>query len=125
MPRHPDILEQNLASLRALGDERRREYARFCETAANLGPLERVTAWVQYIAGHREADSDLEALVFLASRGHDMTGDAAQVIREWKRAEKDRLAEYNAGTPVHDPTSGRTRRYKRPLAITANDIGAT
>ena len=125
MPRHRDTLEQELAALRAAEIQRRREYTDFCAGMASLGPLAKVTAWLQYIADHRQADSDLESLTFLASRGHDLTAHATQVISEWKGSEKERIAEYNAGITVYNGNSGRARRRKKPPAITANDIAAT
>jgi hypothetical protein len=122
MSRSRITLDEQLAALHADEMQRRREYANFSASAATLGPLEKVRAWLQYIADHRAADSDLEALVFLASRGHDLTSLTTEVMNEWKEAERDRLEGYNAGIVVHDTNSGRTRRRKRPSPITANDI---
>jgi hypothetical protein len=125
MPRHRDILEQELAHMRAAEIERRREYAEFRDSIATLGPLEKVAAWLQYIADHRTADSDLEALVFLGSRGHDLTAQATRVMAEWKEAERDRISDHNRGTAVYHGLSGRAGRRKKPAPITANDIAST
>lgn len=125
MRRDRDTLDQEVAAFRAAEIESRREYAEFCARVASLGPLEKVASWLQYIADHRTADSDLEALVFLASRGHDLTAQAAQVMTEWKEAERDRISEYNRGKAVYHLTSGRAGRRKRPAPVSTNDIAST
>ena len=58
---------------RVLEAERKENYDVFRATIGELSPLDKAQGWLSYIAEHREADSDLESLVFLASRGRDVT----------------------------------------------------
>ena len=81
MRRRRDTLARKLDELRAIEEERRQEYQRFCANTVSLPPMEKVTAWLHYIAAHRERDSDLEALVFLASRGHDISDSVTSSVR--------------------------------------------
>lgn len=76
--------------------ERKRKYEHFISTIATLPPLDKAMEWLCYNAQHRQEDSDLEALVFLASRDRDIKTEIAKVIAEWKRAEKETLEQYNA-----------------------------
>jgi hypothetical protein len=125
MSHHRDAADGVLAELHAAELEHHRNYAGFCARVARLGPLEKATAWLEYIADHRAADGDLEAVVFLASRGYDVTSRAAQIMSEWKDAERERIADYNEGTQVHHAGVGGTRRRRRPLPITINEISSS
>ena len=98
-----DNLTETRAMLRASEAERKEAYAQFQTTLAELAPMEKSAAWLWYIAEHREADSDLESLVFLASREQDVTRHAMQLMREWKIQENEALAHYNEGH-THRPT---------------------
>ena len=74
----------------------------------------------------RKADSDLELLVFLASRGRDVAHPAGQLMREWKIQENEALADYNSSSSLKVqfpwpevitalPLSGRRRRWRATL----------
>ncbi len=76
--------------------EQKREYARFLGSIATLPPQDKAIEWLSYIAQHRTEDSDLEALVFLASRSRDIKSEITELMREWKIAEKEALAQYNS-----------------------------
>ena len=97
---------------RVLEAERKENYDVFRATIGELSPLDKAQGWLSYIAEHREAESDLESVVFLASRGRDVAHYAMQLMGEWKSQEKEALADYNA-THLHRP------------AITAGDIAGT
>jgi hypothetical protein len=88
-------LTKTLEELQARESERKREYEHFRTTVSDLAPLDRAAAWLAYVAEHRECDGDLEALVFLASRGRDVSGAAQELFGEWKDAEKEVIAAYN------------------------------
>jgi len=91
-----DQLKGYLTVRSELFARQKREYSQFLMASANLPPLDKATAWLSYMAEHRESESDLEALVFLASRGLDISRQVAQVKREWKRADGEALAQHNS-----------------------------
>jgi len=88
-------LKKPLEELQARENERNQEYEQFRTTISGLAPLDRAAAWLAYVAEHRECDGDLEALVFLASRGRDVSSAAQELLGEWKEAEKETIAGYN------------------------------
>ncbi len=105
-------LTKTMNDFRVLEAERKENYDVFRATIGELSPLDKAQGWLSYIAEHREAESDLESVVFLASRGRDVAHYAMQLMGEWKSQEKEALADYNA-THLHQP------------AIKARDIAGT
>lgn len=49
----------------------REAYEEFFRRAKDLPPIERAEAWLRHVADHPDNDGDLEAIIYLASRGHD------------------------------------------------------
>lgn len=78
------------------------QYKQFGNTLTFLEPLERATAWLAYRAEHRESDDDLECLVFLASRGHNIDRHVTQVRAEWRLAEQDCFEQFQSVTNEND-----------------------
>lgn len=121
MPQEPDGLNETLEAIREHERERRQEYADFRQQTSALRPLEKTTAWLRHIAEHREYWSDLEAVVFLASRGQDVTRIVAEIVRQWKDAERETLRRYNDGISVVGHSGQKLRRH-RPTPIAINDV---
>src|ERR1700737_2033004 len=89
-----EYLKRELKPHLDLAAQWQREYRQFRTRSATLQPLEKATAWLSFIAKHRETDGDLASLVFLASRCHDIRSQITEVWQEWKLAEKEILAQY-------------------------------
>ncbi len=72
---------------------------------------------------------DLEAFIYLASRGFDCRRYIDQIEQEWQRAQTDRLKEANAPTKIyHESTNGKKGRvtyHKKPKIIGLADIEKT
>jgi hypothetical protein len=107
-------VETWLAARAETNKERRKVYERYLTTVSGLAPLERAAAWLSHVVDQRERFGDLEALVFLASRGHDITNTVRQVIKEWKEVQKDAIAAYNKG-----------RQERGASILTINDVAST
>jgi hypothetical protein len=71
----------------------RQLYEAFFEGAKTLPPIERAEAWLRHVADNPDNDGDLEAIVYLASRGYDCAKYISRTIIEWKEAEATRLRE--------------------------------
>lgn len=74
--------------------EGRRAYEVFLKSAQHLPPIERAEAWLRHVTEHPDNDGDLEAIVYLVSRGYDCTKHITRIAGEWKEAEAARLREH-------------------------------
>lgn len=66
-------------------DVKRQNYENFIETIKNLDPLDKAHRWLEYIANNIEDYSNLEALIYLKSRGFDCSNIIQEIIDWWKR----------------------------------------
>jgi hypothetical protein len=82
-----------LDSLERARSEARKAYETFLGTARDLPSLERAEAWLRHVIEHPDNDGDLEALVYLVSRGYDCGKYISRTVAEWKEAELNRIQE--------------------------------
>lgn len=92
-----DVLPEAVAAWIAVAENTRREarqvYEEFFNRSKDLPPIERAEAWLRHVADHPDNDGDLEAIVYLASRGHDCAKYISRILAEWKEAEAASLRE--------------------------------
>jgi hypothetical protein len=94
-PNAIDTLPEGVRAWITLAEQTRQEarkaYEDFFKRAKDLPPIERAESWLRHVADHPDNDGDLEAVVYLASRGHDCTIYISRILSEWKEAEAERL----------------------------------
>ena len=110
-----------LDELRVRARERRQEYQGFLARTKDFLPLDKATAWLGYVAGHLQVDSDIEALVYLASRSRDVDRHVAELMADWKEAERDVIDQYNAWIRIQSATGGGGNECTAPA--TPGNIG--
>jgi hypothetical protein len=99
--------------------DRRRKFEEFIQTVRELPPVERAVKWLESVAADPEGYDDLEALVYLSSKGFDLSAFIDAAREWWRRDENDAIASCMRGTPVYGP--GRKKpTYKNKVAITAS-----
>lgn len=69
--------------------EQQRRGEDLVRSVQGLPPLDRVEAWLRYVANHeRRCYSSQEAIVYFVSRGYDCTEIVRDLVRAWKLDEK-------------------------------------
>jgi hypothetical protein len=90
----------------ALREEMQRDareaYEEFFKNAKDLPPIERAEAWLRHVADHPDNDGDLEAIIYLASRGHDCAKYISRTVAEWKEAEAASLRQNASALKIPD-----------------------
>jgi hypothetical protein len=104
-------LAQQLHAINEAWRKRQEKYRAFVASVQELALTERADAWMRYCVENMESDGDLEALVYLASRGHDCTAEITRLVGEWRQAERKRIAA--AQKLVHHFKPGRTLRISQ------------
>lgn len=97
-PKDLDDLPKGARAWFAAAEQRRRNareaYEKFFERAKALPPIERAEAWLRHVADHPDNDGDLEAIIYLASRGYDCAKYISRTVEEWKLAEAEAISQY-------------------------------
>jgi len=94
---------------RAEYERRQKDYQRFVESIQGLEPFEKAEAWLWYVANNLDCYGDLEAIVYLVSRGYDCSTQIPHIVKWWKRDAQRSIEECSKGIPCFNET-GETKR---------------
>jgi hypothetical protein len=89
--------------------QRDRQYQEFVKSIQSLGPLEKATEWLRYVARNPTDFGDQEALVYLRSRGEPCEAEIDAVTRHWRESEAAVIRDAARGIPSIDVVSGKVK----------------
>jgi hypothetical protein len=100
-----------IALVEHMQKEARTAYEEFFARSKDLPPIQRAEAWLRHVVEHPDNEGDLEAIVYLASRGYDCAAYISRTITEWKEAEAESLKQNASALKIPE--------------FLANDIGSS
>lgn len=71
---------------RAEYERKQKDYQRFVDSIEGSEPFEKAESWLWYVANNLDCYADLEAIVYLISRGYDCSAQISHIIKLWKTA---------------------------------------
>lgn len=101
-------------------ERKQKEYQRFVESIKDLVPFEKAESWLWYVANNLDCYGDLEAIVYLISRGYDCSDLILDQIKWWKKDAQWSIEECSRGPVLINETSETTRPYGMSIAEASN-----
>jgi len=97
-------------------------YRAFVESIQDHNPRAKADKWIAYKASNIDSSSNLEALVYLRSRGHEHKKEIDQLKFAWRRAAREQIDESAKAFSIDILGTGETKREDRMPAIATGNV---
>jgi hypothetical protein len=115
-------LAELFKALDARASAKRRSLEELRASSNDLTPIQRAERWLRFVLGDYESFADLEALVYLASRGHEHDRQTREIVCAWRDAEKRAIDQCARGNGSRLNADGTTTFFGGMSRMEAEDI---
>lgn len=117
------ISDQEWEQMQQLAKQKHQEYEDLVDSIQNLSPLDKAEAWLQYFAKYTEADADLEALVYLVSRGYDCSQHIQRTATNWREWVNHKIENFRRAQYYDNFDTDEKTLFRKELSyVEASDI---